>query len=69
MALLLAEPRTASIRTRQQCDLLALDKADFTRVLRDHPEFARPILEACRERYRVTAPDHAFDRQVIALLG
>jgi glucose-6-phosphate 1-dehydrogenase len=69
MALLLAEPRTASIRTRQQCDLLALDKGDFTRVLRDHPEFARPILEACRERYRVTAPDQAFDHQVIALLA
>ena len=53
MALLLAEPRTASIRTRQQCDLFALDKADFIRVLHDHPEFAKPLLEACRERYRV----------------
>jgi glucose-6-phosphate 1-dehydrogenase len=55
MALLLAEPRTASIRTRQQCDLFALDKADFVRVLHDHPEFAKPLLEACRERYRVNA--------------
>jgi CRP-like cAMP-binding protein len=54
MALLLAEPRTASIRARQQCDLFALDKADFVRVLHDHPEFAKPLLEACRERYRVT---------------
>jgi glucose-6-phosphate 1-dehydrogenase len=69
MALLLAEPRTASIRTRQQCDVLALDKSDFNRVLRDHPEFARSILQACRERYRVTvAPDQAFDRQVTAML-
>jgi glucose-6-phosphate 1-dehydrogenase len=69
MALLLAEPRTASIRTRQQCDVLALDKSDFNRVLRDHPEFARSILQACRERYRITvAPDQAFDRQVTAML-
>jgi glucose-6-phosphate 1-dehydrogenase len=69
MALLLAEPRSASIRTRQQCDLLALDKADFHRVLRDHPEFAKPILEACRARYQVTvAPDQAFDRQFTELL-
>jgi hypothetical protein len=38
-------------------------------VLRDHPEFARSILQACRERYRVTvAPDQAFDRQVTAML-
>jgi glucose-6-phosphate 1-dehydrogenase len=69
MALLLAEPRTASIRTRQQCDLFALDKADFLRVLRDHPEFAKPILEAGRERYRVTVShDEVFDRHIRALL-
>jgi len=30
---------------------------------------AEPILEACRERYRVTvAPDQAFDRQIRAFL-
>jgi glucose-6-phosphate 1-dehydrogenase len=53
-ALLLAEPRTASVRGRQRCDLFVLDQSDFRRVLRDHPQFAKPILEACRERYRVT---------------
>jgi hypothetical protein len=38
-------------------------------VLRDYPEFARPILEACRERYQVTVPpDQAFDRHVNAML-
>jgi CRP-like cAMP-binding protein len=68
-ALLLAEPRTASIRTREQCDLFVLDKGDFNRVLRDHPQFAKSILAACQARYQVTvAPDRAFDRQVTALL-
>jgi glucose-6-phosphate 1-dehydrogenase len=69
MALILAEPRTASVRARQRCELFALHKADFNRVLRDHPQFAKPILEASRVRYRVNlAPDQAFDRQVTALL-
>jgi glucose-6-phosphate 1-dehydrogenase len=69
MALLLSESRTASVRACQQCDLLALDKGEFNRVLRDYPEFARPILEACRERYQVTVPpDQAFDRHVNAML-
>jgi glucose-6-phosphate 1-dehydrogenase len=69
MALILAEPRTASVRARQRCELFVLHKADFNRVLRDHPQFAKPILDASRVRYRVTiAADRAFDRQVTAML-
>ena len=69
-ALILAAPRTASIRGRQRCDLFVLDRGDFNRVLRDHPQFAQSILEASRARYQVTvSADQAFDRQVTAMLG
>ncbi len=68
-ALLLSEPRTASIRAKEYCDVFVLDKSDFNRVLRDTPQFATSILEVCRTRYHVTvAPEQAFDRQVSALL-
>ena len=68
-ALILAAPRTASIRGRQRCDLFVLDRGDFNRVLRDHPHFAQSILETSRARYQVTlSADQAFDRQVTAML-
>ena len=70
ISLLLSEPRTASVRAREYCDLFVLDKRDFNRVLRDHPEFARSILEASQARYKVSvAAEQAFDRQVRLLMG
>ena len=70
ISLLLSEPRTASVRAREYCDLFVLDQRDFHRVLRDHPEFARSILEASRARYQVSiAPEQAFDPQVRLLMG
>jgi glucose-6-phosphate 1-dehydrogenase len=56
MALLLSEPRTATVRATTPCDLLVLDKADFCRILRDHEQFAHAITDIVRERYdRVVA--------------
>ena len=70
ISLLLSEPRTASVRAREYCDLFVLDQRDFNRVLRDHPEFARSILEASKARYEVNiAAEQAFDRQVRLLMG
>lgn len=68
-SLLRSEPRNASIRATTYCELFVLEKADFNRVLRDHPEFARSILDACQQRYQVKVqPDQAFDRQVSLLM-
>jgi glucose-6-phosphate 1-dehydrogenase len=68
-SLLLSEPRNASIRATTQCDLFVLDKADFNRVLRDHPQFAKSILDACQSRYQVKVrADQAFDREVSLLM-
>jgi glucose-6-phosphate 1-dehydrogenase len=52
VALLLAEPRTATVRAKTPCDLFVLDKADFSRILRDHPQFAQAMKEIARERYK-----------------
>jgi glucose-6-phosphate 1-dehydrogenase len=68
-SLLLSEPRNASIRATTYCELFVLEKADFNRVLRDHPQFAQSILEACQSRYKVKVEaEQAFDRQVSLLM-
>jgi glucose-6-phosphate 1-dehydrogenase len=62
IALLIHTPRTASVRAKTGCDLLALDRAAFSRILHDHPHFAASVLEIARERYNL-------DIQADALLG
>jgi len=51
IALLIHTPRTASVRAKTGCDLLALDQAAFGRILHDHPQFADSVLTIARERY------------------
>jgi glucose-6-phosphate 1-dehydrogenase len=52
VALLFAEPRNATVRAKDTCDLFVLDKADFARILRDHPQLTQAVLQIARERYR-----------------
>jgi glucose-6-phosphate 1-dehydrogenase len=62
LSLLLSEPRVASVRARTACNLFVLAKPDLLRVLRDHPRFARAILESCARRYQRTIdPAQCFD--------
>jgi CRP-like cAMP-binding protein len=58
MALLLSEPRTATVRAATTCDLLVLGKADFSRILRDHEQFAHAVTDIVRERYDRTVAAH-----------
>src|SRR5262249_28922575 len=51
LALLLSQPRNASIRALTMCDLFVLDKADFNHVLKDYPEFAGSLREVVKKRY------------------
>jgi CRP-like cAMP-binding protein len=51
VALLLSEPRTATVRAKSTCDLFVLEKGDFSRILRDQPQFAQAIKEIAQERY------------------
>ena len=54
MALLLREPRNATVRAKSDCNLFVLGRADFTRILRDHPHFADAITQIARDRYHKT---------------
>jgi glucose-6-phosphate 1-dehydrogenase len=53
MGLLMSTPRTANVRARTSCDLFVLDKASFSRILRDNPQFADKVQQVARERYNV----------------
>jgi glucose-6-phosphate 1-dehydrogenase len=58
VALLLSEPRTATVRAKTACDLFVLEKGDFSRILRDQPQFARSVERIAHERYnRKVAPE------------
>jgi len=50
MALLHREPRSASVRALDYCDLYWLDSADFERVLEKFPDFAAQIRRAAQRR-------------------
>jgi glucose-6-phosphate 1-dehydrogenase len=55
ISLLTSAPRNATIRAKTYCDLFVLDKAEFTRVLRDRPQFLESMLETAQARYNVSA--------------
>jgi CRP-like cAMP-binding protein len=51
IAVLLSEPRVATVKAKTTCDLFVLDKADLCRILREQPQFADTISQVARERY------------------
>jgi glucose-6-phosphate 1-dehydrogenase len=58
MALLSSAPRTATVRAVTPCDLYVLGKADFDKVLRDHPRFSQALSQVAQARYKVAvAPE------------
>jgi voltage-gated potassium channel len=50
MALLENQPRTATVRAIDYCDLYTLDRAQFEEVLTSFPEFARKIRLTAEQR-------------------
>lgn len=52
MALVLDQPRTASVVTRTYCDVYILEKSDLDIVLLRHPRFASHLREMVAERQR-----------------
>jgi CRP-like cAMP-binding protein len=51
LSLLRHQPRAASVRAVTPCDLYVLHKADFDRVLHDHPAVAENIRAEAARRY------------------
>lgn len=54
VALLLSEPWIVTVRAKTLSDLFVLEKGDFSRILRDHQQFATTVQEIARERYNKT---------------
>jgi glucose-6-phosphate 1-dehydrogenase len=53
LALLVPGPRTATVRAKSACDLFELTRADFARIMRDHPHFAESMTKVAKERYQL----------------
>ena len=53
VGILMSTPRTATIRAKTLCDLFVLQKSDFGRILKDHPQFADNIKQIAKERYHL----------------
>jgi len=51
VGILMSMPRNATIRAKTLCDLFVLQKSDFGRILKDHPQFADNIKKIAKERY------------------
>jgi hypothetical protein len=60
IAVLLSRPRTADIRAKTSCDLFVLDKSDFSRILRDNPQFASLVQQVAKERYSLNLATSAL---------
>jgi glucose-6-phosphate 1-dehydrogenase len=51
VGVLMSAPRNATVRARMPTDLYRLDKADFSRILRDNPNFATAIRQVAKDRF------------------
>ena len=54
IAILRSTPRVATVCARTGCDLFVLDKADFQRILHEHPQFSDGVAKVAKERYDVS---------------
>ena len=52
MALVDDERRSATVRMRTPCEVVALSKSDFDRLLQERPDFARYVLKMVVDRLR-----------------
>ncbi len=58
IGVLMSTARNATVRAKIPTDLYVLEKADFSRILRDNPNFATAISTVAKERFDVTVSDH-----------
>jgi len=57
MSLLTSALPMATVRAKSYCDFFMLDKSDFTRVLRERPQFRASMMEIAQARYNVSADE------------
>ena len=54
MALIDAEPRSATALTKTRCVLIPIDEKGFTGLVTHHPEFALQVMRVLAQRLRAT---------------
>ncbi len=54
VGVLMSQPRNATVRARIPTDMYVLAKSDFSRILRDNPNFAAAIMQVAKERFDIT---------------
>ena len=59
IGVLMSTRRTADVRARTSCDLFVLDKSDFSRILRDNPQFAKAILQVASAFSEAAIPERS----------
>jgi voltage-gated potassium channel len=57
MALLSSEPRNASVKAREHCDMYTLEKGSFDELLLSHPEIADKVRSLASERASTSGDD------------
>ena len=62
MALLDQSPRSASVKARNDCELLAISRDDFQDLLDMHPALARGVIRVLTQRLRVATEQQADDK-------
>jgi glucose-6-phosphate 1-dehydrogenase len=60
IGVLMSTPRNATVRAKIPTDLYVLEKADFSRILRDNPNFATAIRTVAKERFDVNVKTEAL---------
>ena len=60
IGVLMSKPRTANVRATTSCDLFVLEKSDFSRILRDNPQFAAAVQQVAKERYSINVHTDAL---------
>jgi glucose-6-phosphate 1-dehydrogenase len=60
VGVLMSTPRNATIRAKIQTDLYVLAKSDFSRILRDNPNFAATIKQIAKERFDLNVKTEAL---------
>jgi CRP-like cAMP-binding protein len=60
VGVLTSKPRNATVRATMPTDLYRLDKKDFSRILRDNPNFANAIQQIAKERFNLVVDSNSL---------
>jgi NTE family protein len=69
LSLIASEPRSASVRAARDTDLVAIDRAEFQRLLHEEPELSLALTRALGEQLRESRPMAPRERPAAATIA